>query len=91
MNRTVDITIIGAGMDKTILSFTNFSTDDGPLLEVYLATDTSASTFITLGALKGTFGNYEYNLPADVDYKVYNHVMVWCVTFSVNFGHAILK
>jgi len=77
--------------DKTILSFKDFSTDSGPLLEVYLATDTSASNYITLGALKGTNGDYEYSLPKDVDYKVYDHVLIWCVTFSVNFGHAVLK
>ena len=75
---------------KTILSLTNFKTDEGPSLEVYLATDTSASTYITLGALKGTDGNYEYTLPANVDYTVYNHVIVWCVPFSVNFGYAVL-
>lgn len=76
---------------KTILSFTNFKTDNGPLLEVYLATDSSASSYITLGALKGVDGNYEYALPANVDYTKYNHVIVWCVTFSVNFGYAVLK
>ncbi|WP_308992236.1 DM13 domain-containing protein [Mariniflexile litorale] len=76
---------------KTILSFTNFKTDDGPLLEVYLATDTSASTYITLGALQGVNGNYEYALPTNIDYAVYNHVIVWCVTFSVNFGYSVLK
>ncbi|MFI0430798.1 DM13 domain-containing protein [Mariniflexile sp. HMF6888] len=76
---------------KTILSLTNFKTDEGPSLEVYLATDTSAATYITLGALKGTDGNYEYTLPVNVDYTVYNHVIVWCVPFSVNFGYAVLK
>ncbi|MFI1743007.1 DM13 domain-containing protein [Thalassobellus sediminis] len=77
--------------DSTTLSFKDFSTDDGPLLEVYLATDTSASNYITLGALKGINGDYQYDLPKDVDYRVYDHVLIWCVTFSVNFGHAVLK
>lgn len=76
---------------KTTLSFTDFKTDEGPLLEIYLATDTSASTYITLGAIKGVDGNYEYTLPDNVDLVTYNHVLVWCVTFSVNFGHSVLK
>tara|TARA_R110002049_G_scaffold127955_2_gene285180 strand:+ start:329 stop:790 length:462 start_codon:yes stop_codon:yes gene_type:complete len=76
---------------KTTLSFTSFKTDEGPLLEIYLATDTSASTYITLGAIKGVDGNYEYALPNNVDLATYNHVLVWCVTFSVNFGHAVLN
>lgn len=76
---------------KTRLSFTNFKTDSGPVLEVYLATDPSASTYITLGALKGIDGNYEYDLPNNVDFKVYSHVIIWCVDFKVNFGYAVLK
>ena len=76
---------------KTILTFTNFKTSDGPILEVYLATDTSASTYITLGELKGIDGNYEYVLPSNVDYTVYNHVIIWCVDYKINFGYAILK
>ncbi len=76
---------------KTTLSFTNFKTDNGPVLEVYLATNTSASTYISLGLLKGLNGNYEYTLPANVDFTVYNHVIIWCVEFKVNFGYAVLK
>lgn len=76
---------------KTTLSFSNFKTDNGPVLEVYLATNTSVTTYITLGAVKGVDGNYEYVLPNNVDYKIYNHVIIWCVDFKVNFGYAILK
>ncbi|GAA4300869.1 hypothetical protein GCM10023163_23110 [Aestuariibaculum suncheonense] len=82
-----------ATIDKNlkVLSLTNFKTDQGPNLEIYLATDTSASTYLSLGAIKGVEGDYEYNLPDNVDYKVYNHVIVWCVPFSVNFGYAVLN
>tara|TARA_R110002049_G_scaffold175107_2_gene342433 strand:+ start:5929 stop:6378 length:450 start_codon:yes stop_codon:yes gene_type:complete len=76
---------------KTSLSLTDFKTDNGPVLEVYLATNTSASTYISLGVLKGIQGNYEYTLPDNVDYSVYDHVLIWCVDFKVNFGHAVLK
>lgn len=77
--------------DKTKLIFEDFNTDDGPLLEVYLATDSDASNFISLGVLKGTFGDFEYDLPENVDYTTHNHVIIWCVTFSVNFGYAVLQ
>lgn len=76
---------------KTLLSLTNFKTDNGPVLEVYLATDTSATTYITLGALKGIDGNYDYVLPNNIDFNVYNHIIIWCVDFKVNFGYAVLK
>ncbi|MFG6685991.1 DM13 domain-containing protein [Mariniflexile sp. HNIBRBA6329] len=77
--------------EKTILSLTNFKTDSGPSLEIYLATNTSGSDYITLGAIKGVDGNYNYALPANVDLTKYNHVIVWCVPFSVNFGYAVLQ
>lgn len=76
--------------NKSILSIENFKSDDGPVLEMYLATNTNATTFISLGDLKGLEGNYEYNLPENVDLDTYKFVMVWCVDFSVNFGHAEL-
>ena len=80
-----------ANNDKMKLSFTNFKTDAGPSLEVYLATDASASNYVTLGALQGVEGDYEYMLPNNIDLEVYNHVIIWCVPFSVNFGYAVLE
>jgi len=77
--------------DYTILSFTDFKTDDGPILEVYLATDTNASEYISLGELQGIEGDFEYNLPEGVNFETHNYVLIWCVDFSVNFGHAILE
>lgn len=77
--------------EQTKLIFTNFKTDAGPNLEIYLATDTGASDYITLGAIQGIDGDYEYNLPDNVDFDTYNHVLIWCVPFSVNFGHAVLE
>ena len=77
--------------EHTNISFKNFKTDDGPLLEVYLATDTSASNYITLGVLQGIEGDFDYTLPENVDFDTYKFVIIWCVDFSVNFGHAILE
>lgn len=76
---------------ETILRLTDFITDNGPLLEVYLASNELVIDFITLGELQGINGDYDYELPANVDLDRYNHVIIWCVDFSVNFGYAVLQ
>lgn len=77
---------------KTSLTLTNFKTDSGPDLNIYLTTSLSAITsdFIDLGNIKGVKGNYTYDLPEQVDYTLYKFVIVWCVDFDVNFGYTEL-
>lgn len=77
--------------EHTKLNFTNFKTDNGPVLNVYLATDTSVTSYMDLGALKGIEGDYEYDLPNNVDLSTYKYVIIWCVEYSVNFGYAVLE
>lgn len=76
----------------TTLTLTNFKTDSGPDLNIYLATSTSNVTaaFIDLGNIKGVKGNYTYTVPAGTDFTSYKYVIVWCVDFDVNFGYAEL-
>lgn len=78
--------------DETILTFTNFKTDSGPDLNIYLATSLTniASDFIDLGDIKGVNGTYTYDLPGSTNYAHYKYVIVWCVAFDVNFGYALL-
>ncbi|WP_236252724.1 DM13 domain-containing protein [Echinicola sp. 20G] len=76
---------------KSQLSFTNFKTDPGPLLEVYLATDQNATNYVSLGELKGIEGDFSYAIPNNVNLTTHNYVLIWCVDFSVNFGYAILE
>ena len=78
--------------DETTLSLTNFKTDDGPDLNIYLATNINnvESEYIDLGDIKGVDGNYTYDLPDNVDYTDFKYVVVWCVAFTVNFGYAEL-
>jgi hypothetical protein len=77
---------------KDTLTLTNFKTDSGPDLNIYLATSTSDVTanYIDLGDIKGIDGTYTYDLPDNTDYNVYKYVVVWCVDFDVNFGYAEL-
>ena len=78
--------------NATSLILTNFKTDSGPDLNIYLAASLSNVTadFIDLGDIKGRNGSYTYDLPAGKDYLHYKYVIVWCVDFDVNFGYAEL-
>lgn len=79
--------------EKTQLTITGFKSDNGPVLELYIATDTAAKDFVTLGVLQGLEGDFVYAIPdgATINFSTYKYVLVWCVDFSVNFGHAELK
>ncbi|SNR75201.1 DM13 domain-containing protein [Lutibacter flavus] len=77
--------------DKTVLSFANFKTDNGPKLLVYLSTDTNSTEYVNLGDLKGVSGNFTYSIPENIDLEKFKIVNIWCVDFSVSFGTAELK
>lgn len=77
--------------DGKTLRFEDFETINGPNLHIYLASDLSESDFIDLGPIKGTKGNVNYEVPADVDTDRYNKVLVWCVPFKVLFSYAELQ
>ena len=73
------------------LRFENFSTINGPDLYVYLATDEKATDFINLGKNKATQGDINYSIPSGTDLSKYKFVLIWCKSFSVNFGSALLN
>jgi hypothetical protein len=83
---------------KRALRLTEFETSNGPDVQVYLVATTDAADnetvtqagFIHLGALKGTIGDQNYEVPADVDLSKYQAVTIWCRRFGVNFGTAPL-
>ena len=90
-------TVLGDGTGQRFLRFTDFATDNGPDLNVYLSTaapdaDGAAfdDEFVDLGDLRGNVGDQNYELPADVDLSAYRSVVVWCVRFGVPFGAAPL-
>jgi len=78
---------------------TEFETSNGPDVQVYLvatndATDNETVTTagsIHLGALKGSVGDQNYEVSADVDLTRYQAVTIWCRRFGVNFGTAPLN
>jgi len=83
---------------KRVLRFAEFETSNGPAVHVYLvaandATDSDTvkkAGFLSLGPIKGSKGDQNYELPGDADLSKYHAVTVWCERFSVNFGTAPL-
>lgn len=81
---------------KLYLRLEAFATENGPDLYLYLVRNPGGSPrsdtdFVSLGRLKGTSGNQNYELPANTDTAAIQSATVWCRAFSVNFGYAELK
>jgi hypothetical protein len=76
---------------SNILRLENLHVTNGPDLYVYLATDKSASDFVSLGKLKANNGNQNYEIPSETDLSKYATVLIWCRPFSVLFGSAELS
>ena len=79
-----------------VLTLTDFETDNGPDLRVYLVSGEVNSNgdgddFVDLGALKGNIGDQQYEIPAGVDLTEFNSVVIWCRAFSSGFGVAELS
>ncbi len=81
-----------------VLRLTEFSTSNGPDVRVYLVAARDAADnetvkqagFVEVGKLKGTDGDQNYEVPADLDLERYRAVTIWCRRFGVNFGTAPL-
>jgi hypothetical protein len=75
-----------------VLTLTDFETDPGPDLRVYLVTGDAGKLgdTVDLGALKGNRGNQQYAVARSIDTERYRTVVVWCRAFSVAFGSARL-
>ena len=87
-------TLIDTADGSTVLTLTDFATDNGPDLLVYLvpadAPEGSVDGFVDLGRLKGNIGDQQYEVPADVDAGEGWRVVVWCRAFAVTFTEATL-
>lgn len=73
---------------KKYIRYENFSTINGPDLYVYLAKDLEAEEFVSLGTLRATEGNVNYEIPSTVNPSDYRYVMTWCKQFGVLFNYA---
>jgi hypothetical protein len=77
------------------LTLSDFETDPGPDLRLYVSTgdpaDGDLGRFRDLGTLKGKVGDQQYDLSRDVTIERYSTVVVWCRAFSVAFTSAPLE
>jgi hypothetical protein len=76
---------------KRYIYLENFSSSGGPDLRVYLATNNSATQFVSLGNLKATSGNQAYVINNPPDFSQYKNVLIWCQQFTALFGSSTLK
>jgi hypothetical protein len=90
-------TVLGDGSPQRFLRITDFATENGPDVNVYLTTtppEGEESTFdddyVDLGDLKGNVGDQNYEIPADVDLGRFHTVVIWCQRFDSAFGAARL-
>jgi hypothetical protein len=79
------------------LRLENFSTSDGPDVDVALSDQSAGGDdwgkyddgrYLPLGDLKGTDGNQNYAIPADAELSGLTSVVIWCDRFNVAFGSA---
>ena len=87
---TARVVKLAAGGRRLTLS-DGFEIDPGPKVRVYLATDASGTTYKSLGDLKGSRGDQQYEIPANVSLTRYDTVVFWCVPFSVALATAQLQ
>jgi hypothetical protein len=76
---------------KHSLVFENFKTDAGPDLRIYIAEDQVLTDFTQITDKVTTNGSFILPIPPNVDLKKQRTVVIWCKSFSVLFGSAILK
>jgi hypothetical protein len=83
-------TVVRLETGDRALTLTDFTTDNGPDLRVYLTTQDPATgdigEFVDLGALKGNRGDQHYDIRAHVDLTEYHYVVVWSRTFTAAFA-----
>lgn len=84
--------VVELAQGGSVLTLTDFETDNGPDLRVYLARGgDGVDGAIDLGGLKGNVGNQQYEIPAGTDLDAYPRVVIWCRAFSVSFTEAELR
>ena len=73
---------------KQYVRYENFKTINGPDIYVYLSKDLDAKAYVSLGKVKATEGNINYEVPVGTNASDYKYVLTWCKTFSVLFNSA---
>jgi hypothetical protein len=85
--------------EKTVFLEPDFEVGPGPKYHVYLVPKANVRTnadvpdtmFVDLGRLRAFKGSQRYEVPAGVDLRKYQSVVIWCETFGVLISPADLK
>lgn len=80
--------------DGVVVTLTDFVTDPGPDLKVYLVPKAvDVEDGVNLGSLKGNKGDQQYDVPESFDTKglAGGSVVIWCRAFTVAFGTSVLR
>lgn len=84
-------TVIRDSDGSRSLTFTNFDVDPGAKVVVWLTeNETDLEERVDLGTLKGNVGDQAYELPADVDLRRFDTVVLYCTPFTVRIAVASL-
>lgn len=87
-----DALLIESAPGVYTLRVENFSVRNGPDVFVLLSPgDGYEDGALDLGALKGTDGAFNYEIPSGTDVSQYKSAIIWCRQFDVLFGHAPLE
>ena len=85
--------------EHTVFLESDFEVGPGPAFHVYLvpkapirsSSDLKDVMFVDLGGLRSFKGSQRYSIPAGVDLKQYQSVIIWCERFGVLISPADLK
>ena len=83
--------ILEVGGKRYLRLESDFKVTNGPDLFVHLGKNDKYASEARLGPLKGNEGSQNYEIPVNLNLAEYNEVWVWCRSFSVPFGKALLK
>lgn len=77
------------GIDEYIhVRFEDLKIINGPDVRVFLAKDIDKNDAVELGPLKGTHGDFNYDVPEHINLEEYSKVLIWCEDFNVLFAYA---
>lgn len=78
--------------DKYYVRFEDdFRVTNGPDLFVYFGKNGKYDASARIANLKGNIGGQNYEIPAGINPVNFNEIWVWCRTFSVAFGKAVIQ
>jgi Electron transfer DM13 len=100
------VKIVQKSDGKRVLRLENFTTDNGPVIYVWLSTAIEPKSSAAVGLNVGDYeqlGNaipagtsypivsQEFDIPDAVNLSSFKSVVIWCVKFKVNFAAAALQ